>query len=135
MTPLGRPDVPWARLPADTSAGDELRLARRTATAEALAHLPRIARDLAVDVDVLDELRAAYEARLADWRDEDDSSDPADTQRRRQYVDLSLALLAQKRQTVVRLRDERVIDDTVLRQVQAHLDIEEIRLADQHEVD
>jgi Na+/H+ antiporter len=127
--------IRWARLPADTSAGDELRLARRTATAEALAHLPRIARDLAVDVDVLDELRAAYEARLADWRDEDDSSDPADTQRRRQYVDLSLALLAQKRQTVVRLRDERVIDDTVLRQVQAHLDIEEIRLADQHEVD
>jgi len=30
---------------------------------------------------------------------------------------------------VVRLRDERRIDDTVLRQVQGRLDIEEVRLA------
>jgi hypothetical protein len=42
---------------------------------------------------------------------------------------LRLALLAHKRATVVRLRDERRIDDVVLRQVQAALDIEEVHLS------
>ena len=59
--------------------------------------------------------------------------------RRRQCLDLSLALslalIAHKRHTVVRLRDEHVIDDTVLRQIQSRLDVEEVRLAGQPEVD
>ncbi|MBK8460451.1 MAG: hypothetical protein WAS07_08170 [Micropruina sp.] len=42
--------------------------------------------------------------------------------------DLTLALIARKRSTIVRLRDERAIDDTVLRQIQAELDAEEVRL-------
>lgn len=45
------------------------------------------------------------------------------------YTALRLALLTRKRATVVRLRDEHHIDDTVLRQVQAYLDIEEVRLS------
>ncbi|WP_406451896.1 hypothetical protein OH768_09250 [Streptomyces sp. NBC_01622] len=40
-----------------------------------------------------------------------------------------LALLARKHATVVRLRDEDRIDDSVLRQVQARIDLEEIRLS------
>jgi hypothetical protein len=40
-----------------------------------------------------------------------------------------LALLTRKRATVVRLRDERRIDDIVLRQIQVRLDIEDVRLA------
>ena len=46
-----------------------------------------------------------------------------------QYTALRLALITRKRATVLRLRDERRIDDTVLRQVQARLDIEELRLS------
>jgi len=42
---------------------------------------------------------------------------------------LRLALLADKRAAVVRLRDTGRIDDTVLRWVQARLDTEEVRLA------
>jgi len=45
------------------------------------------------------------------------------------YTALRLALLACKRATVIRLRDDHHIDDTVLRQVQAHLDSEEVRLS------
>jgi hypothetical protein len=37
--------------------------------------------------------------------------------------------------TVVRLRDERRIDDTVLRQIQARLDTEEVRLSRREVVD
>ena len=46
-----------------------------------------------------------------------------------QYTALRLAVIASKRATVLRLRDERRIDDTVLRQVQARLDIEDVRLS------
>jgi CPA1 family monovalent cation:H+ antiporter len=46
-----------------------------------------------------------------------------------QYTALRLALLTRNRAIVVRLRDELRIDDIVLRQIQAKLDIEEVRLA------
>ncbi len=42
--------------------------------------------------------------------------------------ELTLDLIALKRATVVRLRDERTIDDTVLRELQAQLDAEEVLL-------
>ncbi|MFG2378654.1 hypothetical protein ACGFY9_45290 [Streptomyces sp. NPDC048504] len=45
------------------------------------------------------------------------------------HLALRLALIANKRATVVRLRDERRIDDTVLRRLQATLDSEEVRLS------
>jgi CPA1 family monovalent cation:H+ antiporter len=51
------------------------------------------------------------------------------------YTALRLALLAQKRRTVIRLRDEGRIDDTVLRQVQASLDAEEVHLSRREAVD
>ena len=46
-----------------------------------------------------------------------------------EYNALRLELIALKRSTVVRLRDEQRIDDTVLRLVQTRLDIEEVRLS------
>jgi CPA1 family monovalent cation:H+ antiporter len=46
-----------------------------------------------------------------------------------QYAVLREATLDLKRATVLRLRDEARIDDTVLRQIQAQLDIEELRLS------
>ena len=44
------------------------------------------------------------------------------------YERLRLALLADKRSAVLRLRDAREIDDIVLRRVRAQLDAEEVRL-------
>ncbi|WP_123664786.1 hypothetical protein [Actinocorallia herbida] len=54
----------------------------------------------------------------------------ADTAVRRKRDDaaLRLALVSCERATVLRLRDDREIDDTVLRQIRAILDIEEVRL-------
>ena len=63
-----------------------------------------------------------------------DDDDPA-LRHDRHYTTLRLALLSRKRETVVGLRDERRIDDTVLRQVQAALDIEEVRLSRRDVVD
>ena len=46
-----------------------------------------------------------------------------------QYTALRLALIARQRDALLELRDERSIDDIVLRQVQVQLDNEEVRLS------
>jgi CPA1 family monovalent cation:H+ antiporter len=128
--------IRWARLSEDTSVGEELRLAKRIATQAALERLPDIAAELGVDDDVVDGVRAEYEEHLAVAMADEQDGDPADSARRHgQNHDLRLALIAVKRQSVVRLRDDRVIDDTVLRQIQSRLDIEEVRLAGQPQVE
>lgn len=118
-----------AHIPVDTSMQEEFILAKRTAAEEAFSALPRIARELGVPDEVVEHVRGEYEEHLsamsAGFDGNDD--DPA-VVRSRQYSQLRLALIAQKRATIVRLRDTRVIDDTVLRQIQAQLDVEEVRL-------
>ena len=46
-----------------------------------------------------------------------------------QYTSLLLALIARRRAALLELRDEQRIDDIVLRQVQARLDIDEVRIS------
>jgi Na+/H+ antiporter len=122
--------IRWAHLPVDTSVEDELHLAQRTATEEALRALPGLAQERGVADDMTEQVRAEYEEHLSALRaHEDGDTDGPTVTRSRQYGDLRLALITHKRATVVRLRDEGVIDDTVLRRIQARLDIEELRLS------
>lgn len=65
----------------------------------------------------------------------DDVDDEPALRHDEHYSRLRLAVLAHKRATVVRLRDEGRIDDTVLRQVQTRLDSEEVRLSGRELVD
>ncbi|UFQ99744.1 Na+/H+ antiporter [Streptomyces sp. Go40/10] len=120
--------VRWARL-RDTSVQEERFLAETTATEEALKALPQVSADLGTDPAVTDRTRQEYETHLQVLRASGEEADDADALRHDQhYTALRLELLARKRATVVRLRDEGRIDDTVLRHVQRHLDIEEVRL-------
>jgi CPA1 family monovalent cation:H+ antiporter len=69
----------------------------------------------------------------ADGRDAGDVAvtplaDTSGLSRREQYQQLHSALVAEKRATVVRLRNNRKIDDIVLRRVEALLDAEDLRL-------
>ncbi|WP_020574932.1 Na+/H+ antiporter [Actinopolymorpha alba] len=122
--------VRWARLPRDTSAEEERHLAEVLAAEDALAAMPRVAAELGTDPEVIERLRREYEEHLLVLRADGAGVDDEPAVRHDQhYTALRLALLAHKRATVVRLRDERRIDDTVLRQVQARLDIEEVRLS------
>jgi len=122
--------VRWASLPEDTGVVEERRLAETTAAEEALDALAEVARDLEVDQEVEDRAREEQEAHLRVVEAGDVSAEEdADVRRDQQYRELRLELLHRKRGTVVRLRDEGRIDDTVLRQVQARLDAEEVRLA------
>lgn len=115
----------WAGMSGDPDRDDELRRARALATEAALRALPDIASGVGAPDSAVDRLRAEYQDHLDDLHaPEDDGTSQAREIGRR----LRLGLLEVKRNEVTRLRNAREIDDTVLREVQAALDIEEIRL-------
>lgn len=121
--------IRWAALPDDTTADDEYARAQIAATRAALDALPELADDLDVNDEVAENTRRVLTGHLAALRAaESGAEEDADAVRSRQVRDLTLALVRRKRETIVRLRDERVIDDVVLRRLQAQLDAEEVRL-------
>ncbi len=123
------PVVRWARLPGDDSPERERRLATEVAAHQALVALPDTAQRLGTDPEIAQRVHAELQEHLTVLASSDpDTADDSATRRDQQYTALRLALITRKRAAVVQLRDERRIDDAVLRQVQAHLDIEEIRL-------
>jgi CPA1 family monovalent cation:H+ antiporter len=129
--------IRWARLPYDTAVDEERLLAEITATSEALDAIPQVAADLGINEEVIDRTLAEYDTHLRILRANKDGAEPEDeiNHSEHDYAILRLELLSRKRASVIRLRDERRIDDTVLRQIQARLDIEELRLARRDTVD
>jgi CPA1 family monovalent cation:H+ antiporter len=125
----------WSRLPEDGSELDEQRMAERAMAEAALAALPTEAARLGVSDEVVERMQSELEQRLAELDSADTSArgasslEPEDRSPRIQQKLLHKALLAEKRATLVRLRDTRLIDDIVLRRLQARLDAEEMRYA------
>lgn len=118
----------FSQLPEDTALDEELRLAQSTASEEAYEALPSLAGKVGVSDVVYKRVRAEYEHHLEVTRAKE-SGDEEVAQSELEYTALRLELIAHKRATVVRLRDERAIDDIVLRAVQRKLDVEEVRLS------
>lgn len=118
--------IRWANLPQDTTEEDELELAWTRSVQEALDALPDIAAELNVDCEVRETVEKYYSDQLAESMDGEGHSEIAEHDR--QERDLRLALITRNRDSMVRLRNEGVIDDSVLRHVQARLDIGEVRL-------
>lgn len=116
--------VGWARLPEDTGRATELALARSRAADAGLAALPRLAAEIGVSGAPLERIRSDYQEYRAEVAAEAGEDDSARDRERR----LRLAVLWHKRQAVTELRDANEIDDIVLREMQAVLDAEEIRL-------
>ena len=126
------PLVRWARLPVDSGVATEEHLAQTVATQEALDVLPQLAASLHTDTEVTDRLRREYTEHLHVLRaGTDDPEDEPAERHDQQYAELRLAVLARKRATMLRLRDEQRIDDIVLRNLQDRLDLEELRLSEQ----
>ncbi|MBR8745129.1 Na+/H+ antiporter [Nocardiopsis sp. MG754419] len=123
------PLIAWAGLSDDGAVEQERRFARETAISEALEALPEVAESLRTDPVVVARLAEEYREHLESLREGRDTREegPGAT-REGQYTALRLALLARKRATMIRLRNERRIDDIVLRGMQAVLDTEEVRL-------
>jgi Na+/H+ antiporter len=121
--------VRWARLGPDDSVAAERRLAQVTAAEEVAAALPELAARLGVSDGVLERMQHEQNKHLRKLHLDGDSEDGVRFRAiSDEYQALRLAVIAHKRSTVVRLRDQRRIDDTVLRQIQSTLDLEEVRL-------
>ena len=116
--------VRWARLPEDTGRVEELHLARTRAAQAGLDALPQVAAELGISGDQLDRIRSDYEDKVRDVLDDSPGNAPARDRERH----LRLAVLDHKRRAVVALRDANEIDDIVLRELQAVMDAEEVRL-------
>ncbi|MER7441410.1 Na+/H+ antiporter [Micromonospora avicenniae] len=117
--------VRWAGLTGDPRRVEEVRQARVRAGQAGLSALPQIAEEVGADDDVRDRVRTDYEALLEDLNAEQEEGPPRASERERR---LRLGLIEHKRREITRMRDANEIDDVVLRELQAALDIEEIRL-------
>ena len=126
--------VRWARLPVDTSVDQERHLAEVTTAESAYGAIDQTAHRLGSSVQVVDRVRHEIDKRRKLLAADGAGDDPV-VRHDDQYTALRLALLAQERATLVQLRDEQQIDDIVLRQVQARLDLEEVRLSRSSPVD
>ena len=115
----------WARLSGDPEHADETRQAQTRATQATLDALPDIADRVGADRDVTQRLQTEYEDHLGAMQaeQEEESAAAREVERR-----LRLAAIDHKRREITRMRDHREIDDAVLRELQARLDVEEIRL-------
>jgi CPA1 family monovalent cation:H+ antiporter len=122
--------IRWLRLPDDDSAEREEVTARLAAARAALNRLEELVTEHKVSPSLAKRLRAQYEDRAAhldarlDGTDDSSSLDhlSAHQQVRRELLDA-------ERNTVIDLRNRGVINDEVLRRVQADIDLEELRFA------
>ena len=108
----------WARLPRDTSAEAERHLAETLATEEALAAIPRLAAGLGTDPDIASRVRGEYDKHLRALHASDDGADDEPVlQTTSSTPRCAWPPWLTNAPPVVRLRDERGIDDTVLRRI------------------
>ena len=117
--------VRFARLPADPSELEEERLAERTMSEAGARYLEPVAERLGTPEDIVARVRQQYEESHAIRPDGATGPAWADGSE----GELRRALIAKKREAVIRLRDAGSIDDTILRRMQDRLDIEELRLS------
>ncbi|MFE2570610.1 Na+/H+ antiporter [Streptomyces mirabilis] len=115
--------IRWAGLRGDPDETSEERRAHRRIVNAALEVLPDYANRLRTPQETTDAIRS----ELRQYAAED--AGPPDTEPGvRTGLELRRALVGVKRGALIRLRDQRVIDDIVLRRLQAVLDSEEIRI-------
>ncbi|HET7072948.1 MAG TPA: cation:proton antiporter, partial [Mycobacterium sp.] len=128
--------VRWARMPDDVAHAEELRLARTRGTQAALDSLPSVASALGVDPDILNRIQQEYEKRAALILATEDGPERSRlAELKNQVRRVRLGVLEHKRQEITALRNQNLIDDIVLRELQAEMDLEEVQLLNATEND
>jgi CPA1 family monovalent cation:H+ antiporter len=103
--------------------------ARRLVLEAALAYIEQNRQsDSAGAADVYDDLAKHYQHRLARASRLNEETEIDNPKHYLQYVDLSRTLLDVERRTALRLRDEGLITDEALREIEHELDLNETRL-------
>jgi monovalent cation/hydrogen antiporter len=113
----------------DNEADEEERRARLEANKAAIELIGKLRASGEFSPDTVDRLRAEYDERLEQLQlcaeNPDDCRGEIATP---QYQRLQREALRAERQTIIRLRNERVINDDALRHIQRDLDLAEARL-------
>jgi len=123
------PLIRWLGVEDDGSAEKEEREARLRANQAALARLNEISESDPAKADALQRLRIEYEDHIRQVEGAERES--AGTPLRlfsSEYERLSYDALREERRTILRLRNESVISDEVLRRIQRDIDLAEARL-------
>ena len=121
--------VRWAKMPDDVAHEEELRLARTRGTQAALDSLPAVASEVGASEDLLHRVQQEYEKHALVVAAEDGSDDHL-MQKKELVRRIRLGALEHKRRAITQLRNQNLIDDIVLRELQAEMDLEEVQLLD-----
>ncbi len=122
--------VRWAQMPEDVAYEEELQLARCRGVQAALEALPVVATELGASPKTLARLQKEYEEHAALVAENGDGSTNDLAERNDLVRRVRLGVLEHKRRAITTLRNQRVIDDTVLRELQSEMDLEEVQLLD-----
>jgi Na+/H+ antiporter len=122
--------VRWARMPDDVAHADELQLARCDAAQAALEALPTLADEFGLSSILRNRLQKEYEehAALVKASGGDDSGIPNLSEKIERVRQVRLGVIEHQRRAVTALRNQNRIDDIVLRELQATLDLAEVQL-------
>jgi CPA1 family monovalent cation:H+ antiporter len=123
-----KPLIRWLEIPGDTTLEEEERLARLKANQAALAKLEAVAKARPLDPGTLERLRGEYEDRIEQLNEQQPGDHKKLSLYSAGYEKLAREILREERKTIVHLRNERVINDNVLRIIQRDLDLAEARL-------
>lgn len=107
---------------------EEERKARLDANRAALKRVHELARARSLDQPAVQRLAAEYEDRIRQLEQHTGDATPTDGLFSAEFERLSLEALEAERQTILQLRDRRVINDEALRRIQRDIDLAEIRL-------
>jgi CPA1 family monovalent cation:H+ antiporter len=125
--------IRWLKVEDDGAAEAEELQARLKANQAALARLNELAGSQPINADTLHRMRGEYEDRIRQL----ELAESADGQIARplfspDYEHLSRQTLRVERDVILQLRNERVINDEVLRRIQRDIDLAEARLKRAH---
>ena len=124
-----QPIIRALRIVGDHAQEDEEREARLQANRAALERLTSISRTRRIESGLLERLRTEYEERIQQLAGTDDNGDHKKLSvYSAEFERLSREILEEERKTILRLRNERVINDHVLRRIQRDLDLAEAQL-------
>ncbi len=123
--------VRWAKMPDDITHDEELHLARTRGTQAALDALPTVADEVGLSEDLRRRLQKEYEEKAALVLATEEGDTNSHLVKGKEKVRrVRLGVLEHKRREITALRNQNLIDDIVLRELQNEMDLEEVQLLD-----
>jgi Na+/H+ antiporter len=121
--------VRWAQIPDDVAHTEELQLARNRGVQAALDALPTVATEVGISDELRRRLQKEYEEKAALVKaTEVDSPNNRLVRGKEKVRRVRLGVLEYKRREITALRNQSLIDDIVLRELQNDMDLEEVQL-------